>query len=672
MEAGLTPVRPARRRLVTRAVSDGVRLGLMVAPIDDSVEILKSLKAIWFAPRRAWMFVVNEAAAGLADRIRQAFASRPLIDLDALEQDLARALDTPVDGFFAEALDVQLFPLDAGGFALCSHFDALLVDTMRTLEGRYHRHAGAWVLSASCKSILAMLERKARIGEQHVYVHDTRLRLEDLKAKPKTALPIHVPCAGGSTETEPPLPDPLKTGRGFLSASVSPICRFPVDEQRLARAAEHCGLYDYQVSGVRHLIARSGALLGDDMGLGKSRQAVVASRMSAGTGRILIVCPASLRINWTREIQGIFPKDLVGLVGQDRPDLLRACRWVIASYDRLALLVKVPELRFEVMTVDEAHCLKEHQAGRTRHAFVLAQRIPRRFLLTGTPILNREVEVHTLLRLSGHPVGELTLEAFRSQYCGDAQRRADLAAVLSDWMLRRPKTVLKGLGLKTRQVRYVEPSEGLEQYQRIWNDPLMAVMPKIVKLRQLLEAMKLDAIMDTITALGDDDKVIVFCEYMESVAALKSALAASRIECVSLVGSDSMIKRQRAVDRFQRDVQCRVFIGTTSAAGVGITLTAANYVLFASLPWTPAMMRQAEDRAYRNGQQRDVIVVTLIVPATIDEHVQHLLANKTEIEADVVERAVADRLASRARSVRLAGEHERAPRLSQNPLGANA
>ena len=105
-----------------------------------------------------------------------------------------------------------------------------------------------------------------------------------------------------------------------------------------------------------------------------------------------------------------------------------------------------------------------------------------------------------------------------------------------------------------------------------------------------------------------------------------------------------MKKRQAALDAFQGDPVIKVFIGTTSAAGVGITLTAANYVLFVSQPWTPAVMRQAEDRAYRNGQTRDVIVIVPIVPDTIDQDIMRLLDSKTALEEDTVERAVAARL----------------------------
>jgi len=391
------------------------------------------------------------------------------------------------------------------------------------------------------------------------------------------------------------------------------------------------------VVGARHLLARSSALLADDMGLGKSRQAVLASRLAAGAGRVLVTCPASLRINWEREILAVYPQASIGMVGEDRMTALKGCEWVIANYERLGGLVRETDLEFAVFTIDECHYLKEHEAGRTRNAFILAERIPRRFLLTGTPLLSREIELHTLLRLSGHPIGLMPLKEFRKVYAGDQAKRGALAGELGQWMLRRRKDVLKDLGAKHHQLRYVSPAQGRGAYDQVMADMSLMVMPKITKLRQTLELMKFDFLVETVQSLGEDDKIIVFAEYMSTVTALKDALTALGIGVVSLVGSDPGPKRQKAVDAFQQDPRVRVFIGTTAAAGVGITLTAANYVVFASLPWTPALKRQAEDRAYRLGQKRDVFVIVPLVPNTIDEQVHQLLGNKTELEQDVVE-----------------------------------
>jgi SNF2 family DNA or RNA helicase len=258
-------------------------------------------------------------------------------------------------------------------------------------------------------------------------------------------------------------------------------------------------------------------------------------------------------------------------------------------------------------------------------------------VVTGTPLLSREVEMHTLLRMTGHRLGTLSLKDFKKQYAGTKEKRAELAAALKGWMLRRRKDVLKDLGTKTRQVRYISPSQGLTSYQSIYADMSLMVMPKIVKLRQALETLKTEFLIETVESLSEGDKIIIFCEYMITVKAMQEAFAARGINCVTLVGADSAKKRQKAIDAFQDDPEVTVFIGTTPAAGVGVTLTAANYVAFASMPWTPAVMRQAEDRAYRLGQLRDVFVIVPLIENTLDDGLWKLLTSKQETESDVVD-----------------------------------
>ena len=164
---------------------------------------------------------------------------------------------------------------------------------------------------------------------------------------------------------------------------------------------------------------------------------MVAGRLAAASEQVLVTCPASLTINWQREILAVYPSARVALIGQHTLDEVAACDWIIANYERLGGFVRATSLPIGAMIIDEAHYLKEHQAGRTRNAFLLSERVPRRFLLTGTPVLNREIELHTLLRLSGHPIGAMPLADFRAQFAGDRARRDDLAARLSEWMLRR-------------------------------------------------------------------------------------------------------------------------------------------------------------------------------------------------------------------------------------------
>ncbi len=626
------PVAPAKRSFVQRAVCDGRRLGMAVPFGDGIAEFMREVGCHWLAPRRMWVCHVQRARHVL-QALQQQGPRWPMFELQEVRELAAVAWRAPEPDYFTCLLDVQLLPLASGGYAVSSVHDALVLAALKGLGGRFHRHAAAWELHCAREDILQALQDVAGVAEAFVFVHDVHVELEELASPPKSELPISV---SGASPGPPGASSDEDVGSAFLSVFGTPMRRIAVDENALQAAAQACGLRDYQVGGVRHLLGLSGGLLADDMGLGKTRQAVVAGRLAAGQAKVLVVCPASLGINWEREIRAVYPRALIATVGADS-SALRVADWIIANYERLGGLVRDTSLDIGTMLIDEAHYLKEHQAGRTRNAFLLADRIPRVFLLTGTPVLNREVELHTLLRLSGHAIGQMPLAEFRKLYAGDRGRRDELAARLSEWMLRRGKDVLKDLGDKTQQVRYIEPPDGLAAYKAIMGDPLLQAMPKITKLRQHLEALKLEFLIESVECLPKDAKALIFCEYMETVESLKHALAASGIGCVSLVGSDSTKKRMAAVDAFQQRPEIKVFIGTTMAAGVGITLTAANYVFFASLPWTPALKRQAEDRAYRSGQTRDVFVIIPLVASTIDEQIFALLDSKREIEVAIVE-----------------------------------
>ena len=633
----LAPVSLRAPELLVQAVSDGRRLGLQLHPVPGMGPALSRAGAWWSPGRRMWQ--IDKLDAGQCLAWLQTVYSGQHVDLDDALPLLRAALASPEKDYFTQLLDVQVFELAKGDLARGQHvvsfaYDVPCVAVMRALGGRFHKPASAWQIRGGPERILQALHDMAGIAPEFVFIHEQPVVLEEMVAAAPGASPIQVPSApperGDGTAKD-------DEGTGFLSAELDESEELPIDEAAVAAAEADSGLRDYQVVGVRHLLGQTGACLGDDMGLGKSRQTVVATRLAAGKGRVLILCPASLRINWEREIHMVYPDAVVGMVGDDRIATLYGCDWVIANYERLGGLVREVGLEFAVMAVDEAHYLKEHQSGRTRNAFVMAARIPRRYVVTGTPLLSREIELHTLLRMTGHALGQLDLKAFRKAYTGTKENRADLAAALKGWMLRRRKDVLKDLGEKSRQVRWISPAEGLGAYKQIYEDMSLMAMPKITKLRQQLEALKTPFLVETVESLSEGDKIIIFCEYMATVDAMRSAFEAAGIRCVSLVGADSPTKRQKAIDAFQEDPAVTVFIGTTSAAGVGITLTAANYVAFASLPWTPALMRQAEDRAYRMGQKRNVLVIVPLVPGTIDEAVWRLLESKQETEQDVVE-----------------------------------
>lgn len=627
--------------LLLQAAFDGNRFGVQLTHVPGLKRPLAAYDAWWCAARRMWMLDVNDA--GRIEQILQHAFAGQFVDLERIDVTLRAAVTAPQHDYFTQLLDVQVFPLEKGDlsrgrFAVSFTYDPLCVRAMRALGGYFHKHASAWQVRATPEEIQARLKSIAGVQPEYVFVHEQPVVIEELSGTSSQGSPISVPSApppngGGSGAGE-------EEGSGFLSTERGRLDDLAYDALALASMVACGTLRDYQAVGVAHMLRQSGACMGDDMGLGKSRQTVVASRMAAGTGRVLIVCPASLRLNWEREIRMIYPDARIGMVGEDRVSTLQGCDWVIGNYERMGGLVRETGLDFAVMAVDEAHYLKEYQSGRTRNVFLLAARIERCYVVTGTPLLNREVEMHTLLRITGHQLGNLTLAEFRKGFAGAPDKRAALAEAIKGWMIRRSKSVLKDLGRKERQMRYLSPAEGLDGYKEIYGDMSLQAMPKIVRLRKALETLKIPFLIETAEALGEHDKLIIFCEYMSTVDALKQQLDAMGVRSVSLVGADSTKKRQAAVDAFQTDAGLKVFIGTTMAAGVGITLTAANIVAFASMPWTPALMRQAEDRAYRLGQKRDLVLVLVpVIPGTIDEGVLQLQENKRTTEEEVIEAA---------------------------------
>ncbi|WP_147478200.1 DEAD/DEAH box helicase, partial [Pseudomonas syringae] len=418
---------------------------------------------------------------------------------------------------------------------------------------------------------------------------------------------------------------------GIYLASVPSIKNTELTTAEIDKALESFSLMDHQPAGIRHLLQRTSALLADDMGLGKTRQAVIAAGIRAQGKPVLVIVLNSLIINWQREILMVFPEAQIALQTFDAQ-----AGWIIVNYERLGDFVRHAGC-FAVMVIDEAHRLKEPTAAWTRHGFDIAAQVHNRYLLTGTPVLNREAELHTLLRLSGHPIGQLPLNEFCERFAGSPEFRKTLRTEIADWMLRRRKDVLPNLKGKQRQTVPVILSQvERDEYNQIMRSDTHR-FARLGALRQLLERVKVRIVADLMAELDVDDKVILFCEYQESVATLREHCLKMGIGCVTLVGSDSPKKRQKAIDAFQQDQDCRVFIGTRSAAGTGYNLTAANYVFFLGLPWTPGLQDQAEDRAYRNGQLRMVVVKIPLAEDTIDQQLWQMLMDKRALASDLID-----------------------------------
>jgi len=436
-----------------------------------------------------------------------------------------------------------------------------------------------------------------------------------------------------------------------------------------ARLAE--GLFPHQIEGVAFLLGRRRAILADDMGLGKTRQAIVSLRHTAPNGPYLVVCPASVKRNWAREIAIAAPDAATYIIekGAEQPS---DEPWVIINYDILSNHIDALGRRpWAGLVFDEAHYLKNHRSARSRLARQLADGAKSRpgagpavYLLTGTPLTNRPRDLFVLLQLVGHPLGRSFL-SFAKRYCAaerneygwqtrGASNIEELTVQLHGVMLRRskdqvlalppklrtwlPVEVPKGTGVRDmRKVvelllgrRNVAPGSAIDE-RRLRGRLLHAVTVA----RETLAAAKVHSTIDFVTgAVEQGEKVIVFSCFLEAIQKLAKHFDES---AVLLTGATPAAQRQSLVDRFQQDDSVRVFLGNIVAAGIGFNLTAATQVVFNDLDWVPANHWQAEDRAYRIGQTRTVNVTYMVAAGTIDDFVQSVLEKKGALVSAVVD-----------------------------------
>ena len=442
----------------------------------------------------------------------------------------------------------------------------------------------------------------------------------------------------------------------------------------------------YQRAGIAFALGRTGTLIADEMGLGKTIEALGVLNADLDVQRVLIVCPATLKLNWARECERWLTREFeIGVAGKSYP---ADADVVIVNYDILGKWQT--ELRaqtWDVLIADECHYVKNRDAKRTKRLFKLKAK--RQLFLTGTPILNRPAELFSIAsHLCPDEFGHFW--TYAKKYCAPIQTNfgwdTSGASNLDELhenlrgtiMVRRTKDqVLKELPPKRRQVielnsdsasklieaereawaRHREQLGRLKQASRLpvegdahpkaaapeLSDGERAELRKGVaeafgelsKLRHSTALAKVPMVIEHIkAALEESPKIVLFAHHRDVVA----ALAAPFEECVvTLTGEHSPEQRQAAVDRFQADPECTLFIGSITAAGFGLTLTAASHVVFAELDWVPANMTQAEDRTHRIGQKNSVLVQHLVLQGSLDASMSRTLLRKQQVVNKVVD-----------------------------------
>ena len=419
----------------------------------------------------------------------------------------------------------------------------------------------------------------------------------------------------------------------------------------------HRPLLSHQIEAVNKLVRTKRFILADDMGLGKTTSTVVAA-LETEAKKVLVICTASLKINWQREIQNYTDRPTFICDGKKYED----ADFVIINYDIIknfhdpeneqeSLILKS---KFDLIIIDEAHYIQNKSAQRTKLINSFVKDVDRLWLLTGTPMTSRPMNYYNLLNLVESPVAANWM-AYVRRYCNGYQFKVgnrkiwnvtgasnleELRDRTSKQVLRRLKTEVLDLPDKIITPVYLRLKS--KEYENLmgeyydWydknseeNGSLTVQFTKLTKVRQVIASEKINSTIELIeNILEQDKKVIVFTNFTDSLNKIYEHFGK---QAVYLDGSCSPAKRQNAVDEFQNNDKIKVFVGNLKAAGVGITLTSAEAVVMNDLSFVPSDHAQAEDRSYRYGQKSNVSVYYPIFENTIEGVIYDILNKKKNI-----------------------------------------
>ena len=420
---------------------------------------------------------------------------------------------------------------------------------------------------------------------------------------------------------------------------------------------------EHQKVAIEELLKNKKYILADDMGLGKPTSTIIAS-LEMGVKKILIICPASLKINWQREYQLYSEKTSYVCEGKnysEESDIVIMNYDIIKNFhdskDRKNSIIM--KSNFDLVIIDEAHYIQNVQAQRTKLINDLVRDIDRLWLLTGTPMTSRPINYFNLLSLVDSPVAKNWM-AYVVRYCSGYQFRvgprkvwnvmgasnleelrdrtgATVLRRLKEDVLDLPEKIITPVYLRLRSKLYEEVMG--DYYNWYEKNPeesknLSIQFTKLTQVRQVIAEEKTQHTIELAENIVEQGKkVIIFCNFTKSLETIVNHFGKS---AVRLDGSMNKTQRQDSVDRFQEDDNVKVFVGNIKAAGVGITLTAAEAVIMNDLSFLPSDHSQSEDRAYRYGQKNNVLVYYPIFENTIEGIIYDILNNKKRIIATVM------------------------------------
>ena len=448
--------------------------------------------------------------------------------------------------------------------------------------------------------------------------------------------------------------------------------------QRLAHI-----LRPYQVAGYHWLNYLSevgwGGILADDMGLGKTVQALSFLQFYRDTHdalKAIVVCPTTLMFNWENEIKKFTP-DLTYHIhhGADRSrnkEGFKGHNVIITTYGTLRSDIKLlTEIHFDYVILDESQAIKNPQSKVTKAAGLLISK--NRLCMSGTPLQNNTFDIYAQMNfLNPGMLG--SVEYFRNEFAtpidkfGEQDRKEHLKKLLYPFILRRTKEqVAKDLPEKTETILFcemqAEQREIYEAFRMDYRNKILGVINEqgiqksqltilqgLMKLRQICDSpaimnepekypnhsIKLDEIAREITENISNHKALVFSQFLGMLALIKEKLKSLDVPFEYFDGSTPAHEREKAINRFQDDDNCRAFLISLKAGGVGLNLTAADYVYIVDPWWNPAVEQQAIDRTHRIGQTKNIFAYRMICKDTIEDKILQLQEKKRSLARDLI------------------------------------
>jgi len=442
-------------------------------------------------------------------------------------------------------------------------------------------------------------------------------------------------------------------------------------------------LRPYQVAGYQWLNylheVSWGGILADDMGLGKTVQALSFLKHYCdqyGELKSLVVCPTTLIYNWENEIKKFSPSLTYYIHhGPQRlrhPQELEKHNIIITTYGTLRSDIKVfMQIMLDYVVLDESQAIKNPSSKVTKAAALLKAK--HRLCMSGTPLQNNTFDIYAQMNfLNPGMLG--TMEFFRQEFSipidkfGEEIQKDHLRKILYPFILRRTKEqVAKDLPDKTETILLCEMGDEQRKiYDAYRNDfrskilgtieeqgiqkSQLTILQGLMKLRQICDSpailnesekfenhsIKLDELTREITENMGHHKALIFSQFLGMLALIRENLEEQGVKYEYFDGSTSAPDREKAIQSFQNDDEVRVFLISLKAGGVGLNLTAADYVYIVDPWWNPAVEQQAIDRTHRIGQTKNIFAYRMICKDTIEDKIMQLQERKRQLAKELI------------------------------------